>query len=152
MKKLLIAAAMIVAVATSAFAEGTAVSVKVKSQFANEFTAANNVAWTAGNQFTKATFIMNDQRMEAYYDNDGDLIGTSRATTLDFLPAKAAKKINEKYASYKAEEVVEFDNVKDGLSYYVSLTNDTNKIVLHVSSEGSVSVYKKAAIKQFSNS
>ena len=88
---------------------------------------------------------MNEQRMEAYYDNDGELIGTSRATTLDFLPAKATKQIDEKYAGYKTEEVVEFDSVKDGLSYYVSLTNDTNKVVLQVSSEGSVSVYKKTS-------
>ncbi|MBN9296374.1 MAG: hypothetical protein J0I41_05145 [Filimonas sp.] len=145
MKKLLIAAVMLVAVATSAFAEGSNVSFKVKNQFASEFTKANNVAWTAADQFTKATFIMNEQRMEAYYDNDGELIGTSRATTLDFLPSKATKKIDEKYAGYKTEEVVEFDSVKDGLSYYVSLTNDTNKIVLQVSSEGSVSVYKKTS-------
>lgn len=143
MKKLIIAAAMVIAVATSALAEGTSVSVKVKNQFANEFTAANNVAWTKGSEFSKATFVMNDQRMEAYYDNDGELIGTSRATTLDFLPAKATKKINEKYASYTTEEVIEFDNVKDGLSYYVSLSNDKQKVVLQVTTEGSVSVYKK---------
>jgi hypothetical protein len=143
MKKLIIAAVMVVVAATSAFAEGKSVSVKVKNQFANEFTAASNIAWTAGSEFSKATFIMNDQRMEAYYDNEGELIGTSRATTLDFLPAKATKKINEKYASYKTEEVIEFDNVKDGLSYYVSLSNDTQKVVLQVSAEGSISVFKK---------
>ncbi len=146
MKKLFLAACMVVALTASAFADGVTVNMRALRNFKAEFTDAANVQWKTGADFAKASFTWNQQRMEAFYDSDGELIGTSRAITLERLPVSAEKFIQRKYNDYTATEAIEFDNVKDGLCYYVSLVKESTKVVLQVSSQGSVSVFKKIKI------
>lgn len=148
MKKFLIAALMIIAVSATAFADENekAVNTKVLSNFQTQFEGATNVHWKTGDTYVKAAFVLNDQKMEAFYDADGELIGTSYAVDYSKIPTRAAKVIAEKYAGYQVTETIEFDNEKDGLNYYVSVINPQSKIVLQVSSLGEVSVFKKARL------
>jgi hypothetical protein len=146
MKKLFLAACMAVLMTASAFADGSKVNNKALKHFNTEFAEATHVEWKTGADFAKASFIWNEQRMEAFYDSDGELIGTSRAVTLERLPMNASRYIQRKYADYTPTEAIEFDNVKEGLGYYVSLVKDNTKVVLQVSSQGSVSVFKKIKI------
>lgn len=146
MKKLLIAALMVIAVSASAFADNANINTKVLNHFQTQFEGASNVHWKTGESFVKASFVLNSQKMEAFYDVDGELIGTSYNVANEKLPTRAAKTIAEKYAAYQVQETIEFDSVKDGLSYYVSLTGAQSKIVLQVSAQGEVSVFKKTRI------
>ncbi|BAV09838.1 hypothetical protein SAMN05421788_1011271 [Filimonas lacunae] len=146
MKKLLFAAMMVIALAANAFADGNTVNTKVLNHFQTQFEGASNVRWKTGDLYVKASFTMNEQKMEAFYDADGELIGTSYAVDYSKLPARATKNIAEKYAAYQVTETIEFDNVKDGLNYYVSMVSATNKVVLQVSAQGEVSVFKKSRI------
>lgn len=146
MKKLLIAALMVVAISVSAFADNSHINTKVLNHFQTRFEGASNVHWKTGDLFVKASFTMKEQRMEAFYDVDGELIGTSYNVTMDKLPARAIKAINERYPDYEVRETIEFDNVKDGLSYYVSVVKEHTKVVLQVSEQGDVTVFKRAKI------
>ncbi len=145
MKKLLVAMCMVATISTAAFAD-VKVSSKALQHFKANFKDAASIQWKASGEYTKASFTWNSQRMEAFYDISGELIGTSRAITLNALPTAAQQTLQEKYADYVATEAIEFDNVKDGLNYYVSLVKDDTKLVLQVSASGQTEVFKKSHI------
>ncbi|MES2331998.1 MAG: hypothetical protein V4539_20490 [Bacteroidota bacterium] len=143
MKKLFIAALIMVAAGTSAFAADVKVNNKVKTNFEAMFSGAENVSWSAKDLYIRASFTLLDETMEAYFGTEGELIGTSRAIELKRLPLSAIKKIKKEYASYKVTDTIEFEH--DGeRSYYVSLEDGNKKQILEVSLYGTVTVYKGA--------
>lgn len=60
MKKLLIAALFAVTFMTSAFASETKVNATVLSNFNADFKKASNVNWTMGEEFAKASFVLDN--------------------------------------------------------------------------------------------
>lgn len=142
MKKLFIAALIVVAAGTSAFAADVfKVDYKVKSSFEARFAGAQNVVWSAKETFIKAAFTMAEENVEAFFDGEGELIGLSRKVDLKKLPLNAIQKIKKDYASYQVSEAIEFDRDGDK-SYYVSLEDGAKKQILEVSLYGAVSKYK----------
>lgn len=149
MKKILYAALIAVFVTTSAFA-GVTVNVKITESFKSEFADASNVTWTTGKDFAKASFILEGEKMEAFYNLDGTAIGVSKAIGLDKLPKTSIRNITKKYPfpPYALKECIEFVNADGETKYYVSLEEEAkSKIILEVSANGSVQVYKKSKIK-----
>ena len=71
MKKLIIAVAVFLTITTgTAFANPTAVNPKVIKAFNTEFVSVNDVTWTTGNDFYKASFTYNSKHVFAYYSLD----------------------------------------------------------------------------------
>jgi hypothetical protein len=144
MKKLFIAALLIVALGASAIAASPIpVTTKVLNHFSTAFAGATNIQWKTGSTFVKAAFTQDGQQWEAFYDMDGELFGTSRNVTLKQIPAKGVEYLVKKYAAYTIKETIEFNNEKEGLVYYVSLVNNGVKLIMQVSTEGDVTVFKK---------
>ena len=142
MKKLLIAALMVVTIGTSAFAADVKnLSYKVSTNFEARFTGAKNIQWTETSAYIKATFELNGETLEAYYGSDGESIGTSRKVEFKTLPVNAISKIKKNYSTYTTKEVIEFE--RDGeKSYYVSLVDGSKQEILEVSFFGNVSTFK----------
>ncbi len=142
MKKLFIAALIVVAAGTSAFAaDGFKVDYKVKSSFEARFAGAQNVVWSAKENFIRAAFTIAEENVEAFFDTEGELIGLSRKVDLKKLPLNAIQKIKKDYAAYQVTEAIEFDRDGDK-SYYVSLEDGAKKQILEVSVYGAVGKYK----------
>jgi hypothetical protein len=142
MKKLFIAALIIVAAGSSAFAtDASNVNNKVKISFEAQFAGVKNVSWTAKETYIKASFTLADENVEAFFGTDGELIGLSRKVDLKKLPLNAIQRIKKDYASYTVTDAIEFDQDGDK-SYYVSLEDGAKKQILQVSLYGSVSIYK----------
>ena len=127
MKKLIIAAAMFVSL--SAFAGEEKVSEKVLNAFKTEFARAEEVEWTIGQDYYKAAFGMNGQRVFAFYNTDGELMGLTRNINSSQLPVKLQTNLKKNYNSYWISDLFEVSN-NDGTSYYVTLENGDNKVVL----------------------
>jgi hypothetical protein len=145
MKKLFIAALIVVAAGTSAFAaDGKKENYKVRNNFESQFAGAQDVSWIAKENYLKVSFTMMDEKVEAFYGTDGDLIGVSRKIDMKALPLNAIRKIRKEYASFKVTDTIEFDQDGDK-SYYVSLEDGNRKQILQVSLYGSVSIYKGEA-------
>lgn len=144
MKKILVAALMAVFVGGSAFAADTKdvakVSYGVKANFEARFSGATNVSWTLRDNFTKATFTLAGQQVEAFYSVDGELIASSRKVEFGKLPLEGIQAIQKKYSTYTVSETIEFDQDGDR-SYFVSLQDGDKKQIVQVSLYGSVSVY-----------
>lgn len=142
MKKLFIAALVVLAAGTGAFAKDAAkVDYKVRSNFEAKFSGAENVNWSAKENYVKAAFTLGGEKVEAFFSGEGELIGTSRKLNFHQLPLGAIQKIKKEYASYKVTETIEFDQDGDR-AYYVSLTNGEKSQVLQVSLYGSVSAFR----------
>lgn len=141
MKKLFIAALIMVAAGTSAFAADVKVNSKIKTSFEALFAGAENVSWSGKDHYIRATFTLSEETVEAFFGTDGDLIGTSRKVDLKKLPLSAVQKIKKEYASYKITDSIEFEGSGERC-YYVSLENGNKKQILEVSLFGNVTSFR----------
>jgi len=141
--KLFLATAAALTLGVSAFAnEPETVNIKAQKNLSAEFKDAQKINWSKNTNLLEASFEWNGQKLHTFYNEDGEQVAISREISVDRLPIKALQAINEKYGDYKATEAIEFNSTQEGLSYYLSLESAGKKIILNVSTEGSVSVFK----------
>lgn len=142
MKKIIIAAMFALSIISTAFAaDASKVSLKILDNFNKQFKSASQVAWTIKEQFTKAEFKVNGIQVEAFFDKEGELIGTSRHADFNQLPMNAIEQIQKDYANYQVSSTIEFDQ-KGDRNYYVSLEKGNKKQILTVSLYGEVSKFE----------
>lgn len=143
MKKLLfIAAATLVSLTSFATPKpGADVHVKAVKHFEVNFKHANAIEWKTTKEFTKATFLLDGEKCNAFYDAEGNALGMSKAVSSRTLPKNAMKTIEKKYKDYAMIEAIEFQNDSERC-YYVSMDNEKKTDVLKVTFDGSVSVFK----------
>ena len=137
--------------------EGTNVSAQAKQQFLADFGSLINVSWTRQETFDVATFDLNGKKMQAYYDSDSKLVGTTSIKTFADLPAKSQQEIKTKYKDYIIGQVIFFDDneanetemvlwgieFEDADNYFVQLTKENTSILLRIDPQGSVSYFTK---------
>ncbi len=141
MKKFLTTALLAIVLVTSSFASGeNSINYSVKTNFQKDFGKVSNVEWTANDNFSTATFVLNNKRTNAFYDNNAELIGTSHAITIDDLPASAKRVFLKKYTDYTLTEAIQFDSTNES-SYFIAAKNDEKAIVFKISN-GQVSIFK----------
>jgi len=142
MKKLFIATLLAVTVATSAFSAEIKVSNAIEKKFKVEFKDASNVSWSMASEYAKATFVLDDVRMEAFYTQDGDMIGASRAISIDELPVVAKRTFVKKYDGYTVKEAILFEGA-DETAYFISAENDQESVIVKVTDNSQISTFKR---------
>lgn len=145
MKKLFILALIAIATGTSAFAGPSSKSTKVSEHFAASFSAAKNVSWTKNDDFDKATFELNNETVNVFYDKFGNLIATSKIMAFDKLPKAALETITTKYTypEFQLKECIEMVNDTKEKNYYVSLDKEDETVVLEINKNGVVKVFDR---------
>src|SRR6187200_101374 len=118
------------------------VSQKVLTSFKTEFTNAQNVEWETGNNYYRAAFTMNEQRIFAYYNVDGQLLSIARHISSIQLPVNLFADLKNDYSKYWISDLFEVSN-SEGLHYYVTLETADSKLVMHSGNGGSWSTYSK---------
>ena len=116
---------------------------KGKDHFERKFPQATEVECKVNRQFTEVSFVWNGIRLQAFYDMDGQPVGTSRLVNLNNLPLFVQMSLKNEYPSYTVTEAAEFTDADDGLSYYVAVIGLRSSYLLHVSTSGTISVFKK---------
>ena len=142
MKKLLFAVLLTVSLATSAFADHTNANVVVRNSFKTEFGNAANVNWSSSGEFAKATFTVNNLKMEAFYNTQGELVGTAKGINLDELPVKAKRTFAKKFSGYTVTEAIHFEGADDS-AYFFSAENEKESIIFKVGANEQLSTYKQ---------
>lgn len=143
MKKFIIATLITVAIGSSAIAADVSkVSFRVLNAFEAQFAGATDVAWTVTADYTKAKFAIEGETVEAFFNGNGDVIGTSRKVEFKRLPLSAIQKIKKSYPKYQVTETIEFELSGDR-RYYVSIEEGSDRKILEVSLYGQVSVFDK---------
>jgi hypothetical protein len=141
MKNLLFVALFLLATITSAFADVTKVSYIILKNFKANYQNATNVTWTTTRDYSKAAFVLDDQKMEVFYAPSGDVIGSSSNIEINKIPANIRKNIDKKMKGYTITEAIRFQ-CTDEDCYYVAVENETSKIILKVNEFGTLSTFK----------
>lgn len=138
--------------------EGSEVSPVAKRNLYADFKDAQNVEWKRVDTFDKATFTnKGGQKMTAFYDIEGNLVGTIQAKTFVDVPENAQKEIKKSYKDYTIGQVIFYDDnenndtdmilygaqFEDQDNYFVELTKGIDKIVLQIGATGEVFFFKK---------
>jgi hypothetical protein len=137
--------------------EGNNVNEIAKNSFYKDFGNTTNVQWKRNENFDVASFSENGQKMEAFYDYDANLVGTTTAKTFADLPANAQKEIRSKYKAYSIGPVIFFDDnewnetdmilygsqFNDADNYFVELSKGNEKIIVRVDVPGFVYDFTK---------
>jgi len=118
------------------------VDAKILNHFAKTFKSAENVTWKHTKDYSKATFIRNDKRMEVFYDDKDELICTTTYIDLKELPDPALELLQGKYAGYRPASAIKCVDASGMLKYYIQLENDKRNIILQSDSDGFTTVFK----------
>ena len=130
-------------VTSSAFAGVEDNKEKAIKNLREEFASAKDVQWKVTENYLKASFNWNNQQLEVFYNYEGEMIAKSRHIEPTSLPLDAQQTITRKYPGYRFDETVEYDGIEGDHYFYTSLVKDNTKILLQITTQGDVSVYRK---------
>jgi opacity protein-like surface antigen len=144
MKKLLFAALIAVSFSASAFAtDVNQIDGKAMENFKSAYAGASNVQWILKGSFTKASFYKNDEKVEVFYNLDGDFIAATTQVKMDKLPTSVKRFVAKNYSDYTVQEGFKFE--ADGATnYFIAAENEKENIVLQAKG-GLFSVYSRTA-------
>jgi hypothetical protein len=97
--------------------------------FKSTFAEASEVNWSVSSNLYKADFTLNGQYASVFYEADGSLVATSRNVSSLQLPIILQASLRKDYASYWISDLIEVTN-DDGISFFVTLQNGDNKLIL----------------------
>ncbi len=145
MKKFFISVALLAGIFSysAQAADGGKVSRHIQSSFDKEFAGANSVSWEVlDNSIYQATFHYNHQLLNAFFDEDGNLVATGRDITEGVLPLLVLKSVKEKYHDYAIKGISEL-STQDETSYLLTLENEKSTLILRAYDNGDINVFKK---------
>ena len=105
------------------------VSPKALKAFEKTFTNATEVAWTITENYYKVEFLLSGQTINAFYNEEGKLIGVSRNISSLQLPIILQAEIKKEYSNYWITDLFEMSN-DDGAEYYLTIEDADNKTIL----------------------
>ena len=143
MKKIVFVFGLLLAAAVSNAYPSEKVSPKVLASFKSEFSTATEVVWETGSNYFRASFTMNEQKVFAYYDLEGQLLSIARYISSFQLPVNLFANLKNNYDKYWISDLFEVSN-SEGLHYYVTLEAADTKLVLRSSNGGDWSKYNKS--------
>ena len=142
MKKIVLAAALLISTGlTTVFAGVPEITDKVVAAFNNQFPSATETEWSTGSNYYKASFLYNNNYVNAYYSPEGDFLATLRNISSVDLPILLQASLKKDYSSFWVSDLYEMSK-QEGSNYFITLENADQKIVLK-SSNGSAWTQQK---------
>ena len=143
MKQMIMTLAIAISSLT-AFASDENVSKPVLNSFNREFSTAQEVKWTTGTDYYKATFILNEQYISAFYNTQGELMALARNIASVNLPLKLQNKLRNDFTSYWISDLFEMSD-DEGTHYYITLEKGDSKMVLRSDDNTDWRMFRKSA-------
>lgn len=136
--------AIVLLFSATAFAtKGDSVTDQVKGAFEKDFGKTRNVTWQKNGDFYFASFLMNDMAVNAAYNDDGQLVGTSRKIALTQVPLSVSLALSEKYSQYTIPDQVTELTFDGDTMYQVFVSDEKKTLQLKIRANGDISVEKK---------
>ena len=144
MKKIMMMLALVLTIGTSfAFTGEEAINKQALNAFKKEFAGATEAAWTVGDNYYKVTFSLNDQKLFAYYNMQGNFMAVTRNISSLQLPLNLQTSLKKSFNNYWISDLFEVANT-DGTNYYVTLETADTKIILKSTDGSDWSIYQKS--------
>jgi len=152
MKKFFVTAALALVMVSAALAsDPIKVNDKIQSAFRKEFVSAFNPTWESlGRGIFHVSFLQNGQVMDAYFNEDGELVSVARYISADQLPILVIKTLQERFPGGELKQIQE---LVAGIetSYLVTIEKDQKKIIARVYATGETQVIRKTKIVKTNN-
>jgi hypothetical protein len=138
MKRIFVSLSFMLAVGSTAFADNKAdINSKIKQSFKNEFTGAQFVAWDELGNYQIARFIFHDHAAIAYFNEDGELLGSARTILFNQLPMAVIKSVEKNFDGADFIEVSEISNI-EGTSYVIKVETKDKLYHVKVNPDGNI--------------
>lgn len=120
---------------------GETTNTKAAKSFSTDFKGADGV-WGMRNNLDEVLFFWHNTLMDAYYDKDGELVGTFHQVETNALPNSALKNLSRHFRKYHITYASEMEKPGQESVYYATVQSTRHMEVLEISSEGEVKVFK----------
>ncbi|HEX5026906.1 MAG TPA: hypothetical protein VFV68_16610 [Agriterribacter sp.] len=133
------------------------ISYRAQEKFPMDFSTATNAFWSQDGELSEVSFEQNKVPMKAFYDWNGDLVGTTQKIDYNDLPPVARKNIEKQYKEYTVDGVIVYNDNDQNLNnlypllpeesdvnYFVSLNKagSPTGVILKVNPDGDVSFFE----------
>ncbi len=126
----------------TSLANDAVVSPAVLKSFQSSFANAKEIGWSLTKNLYKASFTLDGQFINAYYNNEGIFVAMTRNITTSQLPIALQTTIKNEYTAFWISDLFEIAN-EEGTSYYITLENADTKLVLKSTNNAAWSKYQK---------
>ena len=141
MKKIVLAVVFVMSLGVvSVFAND--IDAKALESFKNQFPTATETEWSTGSDCYKVSFFYNNNYVNAYYSFEGIFLATIRNISSVNLPMMLQTSLKNDYAKFWISDLYELAKY-EGSSYYATIENADQKIVLRSSNGSEWTVHKK---------
>ena len=137
MKRIFVSLSFILLVGSTAVFAGdkTDVNAKIKESFKKEFAGVESVNWDEVGNYQRAAFLFHDRPVVAFFDEDGELLGSARNVVYDQLPLAIIKSFDKRFAGAKFLEMYEISN-GEGTSYGITFERQSKRYHVKVNPNG----------------
>jgi hypothetical protein len=144
MKKICLSLSFMLAIAVaSATANDPAeISKEVQAAFKKEFPGSEVLNWNTIGEFSRATFLLDGHRIDAYFSEDGRLQGSIRTLFFNQLPLATMTAVDKRYAAAEVIEVYEITN-DEGTNYRITLDSREKRFRVKVDANGNITQSEK---------
>ncbi len=101
---------------------------KAYSTFRQKFAEARDVNWVTTDNYIKASFVLNEQQMFAFFSRNGEMVGISRNIASNQLPIILQTQL-KKYKDGWITDLIEFSTAEQ-TTYYATIENADETTVL----------------------
>jgi len=115
---------------------------KILAAFQKEFAFAENVKWSAMNEFTAATFSLYGNGFTAWYNTDGELSSVTRNILYMELPLSVIKTIENRFTNAEFSGISEVTRNNQTI-YYLHMEKKGKKYLLKAYPAGDVTIVRK---------
>ena len=143
MKNVIIPVLIAIAITTTAFASGNSINRNANKEFTKALANAKKVSYKTFDGFQKASYLTGNEKVDVFYDQYGEFVGTSKTMAFDKLPKRALETITSKYTfpEYQLKECISFSNADNEINYYISMEKNNQILILEISKYGLVSLF-----------
>jgi hypothetical protein len=141
MKKLIIFTCLFAALSATA-SNPPEVSEKVLKAFSETFMKATEVVWHEVQNLYEASFKQSEVISRAIYDQDGNLLRTTRYYSQENLPINILTKLQKRYAGKSVYGVTEL-STGDEVSYHITMQDEKNWYIIKADNWGGLELEKK---------
>lgn len=119
---------------------------KSKETLKTEFAGAESIEWMNLGAYQRAIFVFNGIRVEAFFDQDGEMVGFDRYVTIIQLPLDVLRAFAKHFPDATIVDILEIKN-STGTSYRLNVDVKNKFYSVKISSGGTT----LTVIKQQSN-
>lgn len=146
MKKFLLLAISIAVMTPEIFATEPSISWTVLNSFRKQFGDVESVSWriVPNENIYIGQYLKDGIRKEAFFKEDGKLIGEGQYISVESLPVTIQKIVGKSFSNYELAEAYEFYPVNAVYPVYALLVeNQKEKLQLKMDQQGEISVVNK---------